>query len=50
MFNKFKKYFKLDLSINDLNNMFITTETHIKDLSKDEFNELYFLKNLMKIK
>lgn len=42
MFNKFKEYFKLDLSINDLNNMFITTEAHIKDLSKDEFNELYF--------
>ena len=42
MFNKLTEHFKLDLDFKDLSNLNLTTNQEIKDLSKEEFVELYF--------
>lgn len=42
MFNKLIEHFKLDLDFKDLSNLNLTTKEEIKDLSKEEFVELYF--------
>ncbi len=42
MFNKLTEHFKLDLDFKDLSNLNLTTKQEIKDLSKEEFVELYF--------